>query len=226
MVVANDGTIFAVYFNTLKAISPLGGLIWMRTFEEDLSPPTISSTGKELYVLEVTREVESYLLSIDTASGKIIWRTLHSPGSVNSWASHVNVASDGTIFVAAAQDAAAYSQSGALKWRYTIFEESRWKSCNTGPSFSPDEDVVYAFSRCTGLLYAINALDGRLRWYNDTGFKSDHIVPVLYRSLAVTETSISQTNSQLLLLLTSQMAKSGTRQGSHQWKTRILFFLQ
>ncbi len=179
VVVANDGTIFAIDRKVLKAISQLGKVLWTRSFDESLSPPTLSSEGN-LY-LATTLEKKSYVIAVDAATGKTIWKAFHSPGVVNTWHSHINLGSDGTVYVATAHRAAAYSPGGVIKWQHTFLEERYWNHCNTGPSLSPDEDTVYVFRRCSSGLYAFNTGDGTVKWHDNSEYKSDHVVPVVGR---------------------------------------------
>jgi hypothetical protein len=165
--VGADGTVYVKADDVLYALDNLGGEKWRFSDESArFLPPSIGPNGT-IYLLS-TGAKKTYLNAINPEDGKPEWRSEVEGRPVDFWISPMAISSKGEIYVITNRYLSKYDLQGKRLWSNKLPEMKR----ATTPSLSPDESVIYIYSRTNGGILAINT-DGKLRWKYMENFYTD-----------------------------------------------------
>ncbi len=175
--VSKKNVIYTVGFKlkTLYALSPKGQILWKYIAKaSQLTSPSIGTDGT-IYLVRMDRQ-KSYLLALTSNSGKKKWEVEVSSARGEYWLPHIAISKNGRIYVSIGNNLGAFNSKGKVLWSYEFISNN--SKCNTAPSFSPKEDVIYVYRRCGEGVYAFN-LDGSVKWVDKTKYTSEYTPPVI-----------------------------------------------
>lgn len=186
-VTGDDGTIYVLkgtgdanqWSHTIYAVSREGRKKWAYTFPRSALSTLAVYKNSAVYAV-ATRAVdekvdypneggksETFLLSLDAATGILKRQYLLSRHFTDPWIAHVTVASDGAVYAGVKDSLYAFNAAGEKLWSYDYAGPdplNQHSQSGTGPVISPDEKTVYYFRRFGGGLYAHDAKTGKKKW--------------------------------------------------------------
>lgn len=196
-VIRRDGVIYAVKGTTdyltgndaVYALTPDGKVKWKYTRPDLRFSPVVLSNDGSLILAVATRPRlvmiadtrDSYLLAIDSESGKPAWEKRMSSEYTEPWVSHIVTDSKARIYARAGDVLAALTGNGEKLWSYkTVAIPGKWlNEHTTGPTLSPDEKTVYFLKRNNGGLVAFDAETGKTKWHDKTAYYNEWSSPVV-----------------------------------------------
>ena len=173
-----DGTrVVAAFGNAGVICADFSGTLLWRTrlgeFDSELGLASSPILHEGLVILVCDHDGESFMIALDVATGKIVWKTAR-PGVGRSWSTPVLV--DGNLIVSAQDEVRAYDpRTGRQLW--SVPGMSGW----VAPSPVVGEGMVFAVSGKDGPAIAIRP-GGAVAWREERG--SPYVSsPVLYGGL-------------------------------------------
>lgn len=178
----------------ISAVSPEGKELWTYEFRRSALSNLAYSTRDGTVLTVASRptdesrtvplegyDSESFLLALDSKTGKLKWMRRLSGNFTNPWLPHLAVDSKGVIYANGVDFLYSFTPDGTKLWSYNYAPKDApklSKQSTTRPVLSPDEKTVYMFRRYGGGLYAHDSKTGKKLWTLPGGY-SDFSSPTV-----------------------------------------------
>jgi outer membrane protein assembly factor BamB len=161
---ANDGTIFWGSCDTfIHAVSSQGGQLWRKRTLGFISASAAVGSDGMVYI----GSFDSNLYALDPKNGRTRWKFRTGDHIYASVGLGCDQQGNTTAIYLASTDGFVYAlgPSGRLLWKFASLAPVR---SSPAVGLSPEGDEIVYFGCGDGCLYALNAIDGSLRWAYDT----------------------------------------------------------